>query len=198
MAGGATDDYALLDSVSTATDEELHAAYRAQLKLHHPDRHGGSAEATRRSQEIGAAYERLLAARRAGPTPPPPPSAPRSATRPGPAPPPPSDPETERRIAAMEAQVRAQAARAAKEAAAERDRAKAAAMAAAAEALGQTPHVPDGGAEEDSLGRIFADTVADLKDRAHPAVERAQRLFDALDRFGDRPGDEDRGPRDRR
>jgi curved DNA-binding protein CbpA len=43
----------------TASADELHDAYRRLIKLHHPDRNGGSAESTARFQEIQAAYEEL-------------------------------------------------------------------------------------------------------------------------------------------
>jgi hypothetical protein len=187
MGTSLTDDYALLDSSPSATDAHLHSAYRNQLKLHHPDRHGGSDAATQRSQQIGAAYERILAARRD-------PVRAAAPPRARPAPPAtPSDPATERRIAAIEAEVRAKAERAARAAAAARDRAKAEAMAAAAEAMGRDP--ADAAVDtEDSLGRIFSDTVADLRERAHdakdhPAVRRAQSLIDAIERLGDQDRD---------
>jgi uncharacterized membrane protein YqiK len=190
MGMSLTADYALLDTSPSATDAQLHAAYRNQLKLHHPDRHGGSEEATQRSQQIGAAYERILTARRD-------PVRAAAPPRARPAPPAsPPDPETERRIAAMEAEVQARAERAAREATAARDRAKADAMAAAAEAMGEDPAGPPADTE-DSLGRIFADTVTDLRERArdakdHPAVRRAQSLIDAIDRLD---GQDRRGKR---
>ena len=40
-----------------ASPEDLHDAYRRLVKLHHPDRNGGSPESSRRFQEIQAAYE---------------------------------------------------------------------------------------------------------------------------------------------
>ena len=45
----------------TASAEELHDAYRKLIKLHHPDRNGGSAESTARFQEIQLAFEELRA-----------------------------------------------------------------------------------------------------------------------------------------
>jgi curved DNA-binding protein CbpA len=42
MAASLTADYALLGCSPSATEAQLHSAYRNQLKLHHPDRHGGS------------------------------------------------------------------------------------------------------------------------------------------------------------
>ena len=57
------DPYRVLGVPPTASAEELHDAYRRLIKLHHPDRNGGSAESTARFQEIQAAYEELKAAR---------------------------------------------------------------------------------------------------------------------------------------
>lgn len=51
------DPYRVLGVSRTATSEELHDAYRRLIKLHHPDRNGGSAESTARFQEIQAAWE---------------------------------------------------------------------------------------------------------------------------------------------
>ena len=53
------DPYRVLGVPPTASAEELHDAYRRLIKLHHPDRNGGSAESTARFQEIQAAYEEL-------------------------------------------------------------------------------------------------------------------------------------------
>jgi DnaJ domain len=51
------DPYRVLGVPRDASNEELHDAYRRLVKLHHPDRNGGSAESSRRFQEIQAAYE---------------------------------------------------------------------------------------------------------------------------------------------
>ena len=53
------DPHRVLGVPPTATAEELHDAYRRLIKLHHPDRNGGSPESTARFQEIQAAYEEL-------------------------------------------------------------------------------------------------------------------------------------------
>ena len=53
------DPYRVLGVPPTATAEQLHDAYRQLIKLHHPDRNGGSPESTARFQEIQAAYEEL-------------------------------------------------------------------------------------------------------------------------------------------
>src|SRR3954471_20765315 len=53
------DPYQVLGVKPGASAEELHDAYRRMVKLHHPDRNGGSAEPTRRCQEIQEAYDRV-------------------------------------------------------------------------------------------------------------------------------------------
>src|SRR5439155_11994427 len=55
------DPYEVLEVKPGASAEELHDAYREMVKLHHPDRNGGSAESTRRFQEIQEAYDELRA-----------------------------------------------------------------------------------------------------------------------------------------
>ena len=99
--GGVTrDPYRTLGIAPTASAEELHDAYRRLVKLHHPDRNGGSAEATRRFQDIQAAYEEIGRLRAARP----------AATQPRP----PADDSIAARMADLEREVReAQAARAA-------------------------------------------------------------------------------------
>src|SRR5919198_2808875 len=92
------DPYRILGVEPTASAEELHDAYRRLVKLHHPDRNGGSAEATRRFQEIQSAYEEIGRLRAARP----------AATQPRP----PADDSVDARMADLEREVReAQAAR---------------------------------------------------------------------------------------
>ena len=69
------DPYAVLGVPRGASRDEVRAAYRALAVVWHPDRHQGApteAEATRRMQQINAAYERLEEERaaRAAPEPP--------------------------------------------------------------------------------------------------------------------------------
>jgi hypothetical protein len=61
------DPYQVLGVRPGASREELHDAYRRLVKLHHPDRNGGSPESTRRFQEIQQAYDEV----RSGTTQPP-------------------------------------------------------------------------------------------------------------------------------
>jgi curved DNA-binding protein CbpA len=81
------DPYEVLGVARGASTEQLHDAYRNLVKLHHPDRNGGSAESTRRFQEIQQAYDTV----RDGPAP-----RPRST----------SDPSVEARMADLERELR--------------------------------------------------------------------------------------------
>jgi curved DNA-binding protein CbpA len=150
--------------------EELHDAYRRLVKIHHPDRNGGSAESTRRFQEIQAAYSTLRDRGHAAP----PPRTPH---------PPPREP-VDTRMADIERELR--------EARAAQERARRAAR----EAVGDFGAADSGRVEtDDSFGAIFSDLrdevsarVADA--RKHPAVKRVSDLLDGLDdlssRFDDR------------
>src|SRR4051812_35753152 len=55
------DPYRVLGGSPGASSEELHDAYRRLVKLHHPDRNGGSEESARWFAEIQAAYEEVRA-----------------------------------------------------------------------------------------------------------------------------------------
>src|SRR3954471_16215457 len=55
------DPYRVLGVSAGASSEELHDAYRRLVKLHHPDRNGGSEESARRFAEIQEAYEEVRA-----------------------------------------------------------------------------------------------------------------------------------------
>src|ERR1700742_3154826 len=51
------DPYRVLGVSPSASSEELHDAYRRLVKLHHPDRNGGSEESARKFAEVQEAYE---------------------------------------------------------------------------------------------------------------------------------------------
>ena len=146
------DPYRVLGVSPGASAEELHDAYREMVKLHHPDRNGGSAESTRRFQEIQEAYNEL----RDRP-------APRRATKEG--------PSVADRMATLEHELR--------EALAARERARQAARDAARDA--EPEHAPAAGEDSFGkiLGDIrveLADRISDA--RRHPAVQRVHDLID--------------------
>jgi hypothetical protein len=125
------------------------------VKLHHPDRNGGSAESTRRFQEIQQAYDEL----RVRPRPP------RSAGR--------SEPSVADRMATLERELR--------EAVAARERARRTARDAVRDAGSEPAPV----STEDSFGKILGDIRDELGDRIsearrHPAVQRVSDLIDDL------------------
>ena len=134
----------------------MHDAYREMVKLHHPDRNGGSAESTRRFQEIQEAYDEL----RTRPVPP------RTAR--------PADPSVADRMATLEHELQ--------EALAARERARQMARDAVRESSSEPAPV----STEDSFGRILGDIRDEVTDRIgdarrHPAVQRVSDLIDGLD-----------------
>jgi curved DNA-binding protein CbpA len=180
----AADPYRTLGVDPSVSDADLHSAYRRLVKAAHPDRNGGTAEATRRFVGLQAAYEQVTAQRKQ--------------TRPASGPrPPAADPAVEARLADLERQVRA--------AQAARERAAQAARDALREVQGEEEiHLPSDG--EDSFSKLLADAAAELRRRVegareHPTVKRATDMIAGLDwlastvdgkRSGER-GDESRG-----
>jgi curved DNA-binding protein CbpA len=146
-----------------ATSEELHDAYRRLVKLHHPDRNGGSAESTRRFQEIQSAYEAVRSGK----------------ARPRPAPPPRDDSSVASRMADLERELR--------EAHAARERARRAARDAVRETAGRPSDEELGYySTDDSFGKILGDLRDEVADklseaRQHPAVKRVADLVDGLE-----------------
>src|SRR3954467_8686448 len=149
------DPYRVLGVSPGASSEELHDAYRRLVKLHHPDRNGGSEESARRFAEIQEAYEEVRARPR--------PARPHRAAEA-------ADAVKDRR-AALERELRG--ARAA------RERARRAAREAAREGDGEPAPVTT----EDSFGKILGGLRDELGDRIsegrrHPAVQRVSELID--------------------
>lgn len=160
-----SDPYEVLGIPHSADDAEIRAAYRRQVKLHHPDHNGGSPESTRRFEQIQDAYALVWklrgdAAARARPTG----ATPNS---------PPADPGLEARLAEMEREIqRARKAKADAQREAERMHQEALRQAReAARADGERP-------SDEELGYITTDDSfsAILDD----AAEHAADLFDAL------------------
>ncbi|CAA9531576.1 MAG: hypothetical protein AVDCRST_MAG30-3832 [uncultured Solirubrobacteraceae bacterium] len=181
--------YRTLGVDPSVSDDALHDAYRRLVKAAHPDRNGGTAEATRRFVEIQAAYEQAVAVRRRPrPSAPPRPQA--------------GDPGVEARLADLEREVQ--------EARAARDRAAKAARDALREVQGDEEiHLPS--EQEDSFSKLLADAAAELGDRVdgarrHPTVKRAAEMLAGLEwlassadgerheRRGDEDGDDGRVP----
>jgi curved DNA-binding protein CbpA len=146
-----------------ASTEELHDAYRRLVKLHHPDRNGGSAESTRKFQEIQEAYEAVRSGK----------------ARPRPAPPPRDDSSVASRMADLERELR--------EAHAARERARREAREAVRDASGRPTDEELGYyTTDDSFGKILGDLRDEVADklsdaRHHPAVKRVADLVDGLE-----------------
>src|SRR3954471_17770517 len=150
------DPYRVLGVSPGASAEELHDAYRRMVKLHHPDRNGGSEASARRFAEIQEAYEEV----RAHPRPARPQRAAAQAAE-----------SIKERMATLERELR--------EAQAARERARRAAREAARDADGE----PAPATTEDSLVKILGDIRDELADRIsegrrHPAVHRVSEMID--------------------
>ena len=161
------DPYEVLGVKPGISSEELHDAYRRLVKLHHPDRNSGSAEATRRFQEIQSAYDSI----RDG-----------SAGRAAPPPPPPRDDESmEQRMADLERELR--------EARAAQERVRSEAREAVRDAAGpRRPTDEELGyyTTDDSFTKILTDVRTEVSERLsearrHPAVKRVADLVDGLE-----------------
>jgi curved DNA-binding protein CbpA len=173
------DPYKVLGVRPGVSDEELRAAYRRLVQLHHPDHNNGSQESARRFEEVQEAYAAIVRERKR--TPPPRSSAP-----------PPTDPDLERRLADLERDLRDKA-RAARERAqrAARDAAAAAAGAAGAAGAGAAGAKPKRPSDEelgyiktdDTLGKILADARQEISDRLGQVREEPvrDRVADLLD-----------------
>ena len=176
-----SDPYSVLGVRRGASSEELHDAYRRLVKKHHPDRNGGSAESTRRFQEIQQAYEAVRSGR----------------VKPRPAPPPRDHDSVETRMADIERELREVRERAREAATNARTAARDAVRDATAGArAGRRPTDEELGyyTTDDSFGAILADLKDEVADklshaREHPAVKRVYDLVDGLDdltkRFGE-------------
>jgi curved DNA-binding protein len=155
--------YDVLGVKPGASSEELHDAYRRLVKKHHPDRNNGSAESTRRFQEIQEAYDAVRSGK----------------VRPRPAPPPRDDSSVASRMADLERELRA--------AQAARERARRAARDAVRETEGRPSDEELGYySTDDSFGKILGDLRDEVADklseaRQHPAVKRVADLVDGLD-----------------
>jgi hypothetical protein len=189
---GRLDPYETLGVRRTASDAEVRAAYRRLVQLHHPDHNAGSAESTRRFEEIQEAYAQVRQ-RRNGTTgtrrestttttPPRTTSTPRTSTPPPRTPPPrtppprtSTEPPSDQRLADMEREIR--------DAHAARERVRQAAREAAAQSY-ERPSDEELGyiRTDDSLSKILADARAQASERFSEVREPvAKRVADLLD-----------------
>ncbi len=161
------DPYQTLGVKRGVSDEELQAAYRRLVKLHHPDHNPGSSDAARRFEEVQDAYAEIRQTRHGRPS--------AASTARGPI----FDPVAEARLAEIERQLLA-AARLA------RERARQAAREAAAEAAGRAADQEFGRVTaDDSLAKILADARAELAGRlgdlrGSPIARRVAELMEEL------------------
>jgi DnaJ-like protein len=169
LAALSPDPYKVLGVKPGVSDEELRAAYRRLVQVHHPDHNHGSPESARRFEEVQEAYASILAQRRRNPL------RPRQD-------PSPTDPDLEERLAAMERDLlakaraaRERAQRAARDAAATATRSKD--KRASDEELGYIK-------TDDSLGKILTDARKEFSERLSHAGEEPKvrdRVADLLD-----------------
>jgi hypothetical protein len=166
MAAARRDPYQILGLKPDAPDDEVRAAYRRLVQLHHPDHNGGSPEAARRFEEVQDAYARITESRH---------GAPRvEKTDPQPT----SDPDVDSRLADLERQVR--------EAHAARERARRAAREAAAQTERRATDEELGYVTtDDTFSKVLADARSELAawladERSQPAAKRAADFVDEL------------------
>jgi curved DNA-binding protein CbpA len=166
MPGPIRDPYLVLGVSPGTSDEQLHAAYRRLVRLHHPDHNPGDLDAARRFEEVQDAYARVRQLRAKRPT---------EAQAP---PPPESEPDVEARLAELERKLLKARAR--------QERARRAAAEAAAENA-KRPSDEELGyvTTDDSFAKIVADASSELSswlDRAQeqPARRRVADLLNEL------------------
>lgn len=171
----AQDPYQTLGVSPSATDQEVHRAYRRLVQLHHPDHNNGSAESARRFKEVQEAYGRITEMRRAGGG-----SAPRQRQQTPPPPPrPAAGPDPDVRLAEIERELR--------EAYEARERARQAAREAAAATGARRASDEELGyvTTDDSLSNILSDAREELttrlsQAREHPVAKSIYELIDEL------------------
>jgi curved DNA-binding protein CbpA len=177
MAAPGNDPYETLGVSPDASVDELRAAYRHLVQLHHPDHNDGSPESATRFEAVQDAYARVRSLRR---------RSPRADDTPPRAP---GDPDVESRLADLEHELR--------EAQAARERARRAAAQAEAAAYKRPSDAELGYVHtDDTLGKLLDDARAELADRLsgareHSVAKRVGELIDELTsrrRGGSPPG----------
>jgi curved DNA-binding protein CbpA len=157
------DPYRVLGVSPGASSEELHDAYRRLVKLHHPDRNGGSEESARRFAEVQEAYEAVRG--RPRPTRPARPQQ-RAAD---------AADAVKERMAKLERELR--------EAQAARERARQAARDALRDSEGEPTPAAAAADTDDSITTILHDLRDEVSGKVadglrHPAVKRVGDLID--------------------
>ena len=187
MPAPSPDPYQVLGVRRGASDDELHAAYRRLVQLHHPDHNRGSLESTRRFEEIQAAYAEVRKQRARGPGARPAPSRGQTSSprrRPAAA----TDPDLDARLADLERELR--------EARAAGEQARRAARAEPAPSYKRPSDEELGYVRtDDTIGKILADARTELSDRLAQGHERplADRVADLLDEVAAKLRDEPAG-----
>jgi curved DNA-binding protein CbpA len=158
--------YVVLGLSPGTSDEQLRAAYRRLVQLHHPDHNPGDPDAARRFEEIQEAYARVSELRAKAPT------------EDQAAPNVQADPEVEARLTKLERELR--------DAHAARERARRAAAEAASADI-KRPSDEELGyvTTDDSFSKILADARSEVSDRLadaseHPVGRRVADLIDEL------------------
>jgi len=172
MAPQRDDPYQTLGVSPRVSDDELRAAYRRLVQLHHPDHNGGSADAARRFEGVQEAYAQARRLRSTAPPAGPPAgdaqAPPRSA----------ADPRVEARLVDLERELR--------EAQAARERVRRAAREAAAQRPARPADEELGYIRtDDSFAKILADARAELSDRFSDVSDRIADAREAARREDD-------------
>ncbi len=166
MATPGNDPYETLGVSRDASDDELHAAYRHLVQLHHPDHNNGSPESARRFEAVQEAYAEIRRVRE---------RAPRADSKP---PRVKLAPDVEARLADLERELR--------DAQAARERARRAAAEAAAASYKRPSDEELGYVHtDDTFGKLLEDARAELSERLsgareHSIAERVTELIDEL------------------
>jgi curved DNA-binding protein CbpA len=164
MATPGNDPYDTLGVSPGASDDDVRAAYRHLVQLHHPDHNNGSPEAARRFEQVQEAYAQVRKLRQQSPH--------RDET-------PPRvnlDPDVEARLADLERELR--------DAQAARERARRAAAEAAAASYKRPSDEELGYVHtDDTLGKVLDDARAELAERLSGASEHsiAKRVTELID-----------------